>query len=485
MHRKVVAGIAAVVVIVGGMAEPTIQNKIEVNNLPAQEKLKAATEDIFNVTTLDDIVATQDAQGDFTTTTMKQVHYLYKDTVMQDISGEIVSRRTQNTRTIQEGEKMAVFFDAVTPYYQDAKGNWWNTSEATTTPEAFDLQTKENPILGALFPSVNAQTTTFLTTGAGSGNQTFNVPADWNNSNNQVACIGSGSTGGVVNSSGGGGGAYASSTNLTLTPGGTATYAIGASATTTVATVTVGNARSTYFNGTSSSTASVSCDWGRFPTFNVTVPGGSTAYSIGTTKFAGGNSGAHASGAGGSGGGGSGGMKGAGKDGAVGTVNAASGGGGSDGGSSSAGSPASGTTGGNGGNGSAGTGAGIGGTSGNGGGNATTNSGGGGGGAGGNATNPGGNGAIDQSFDSTHGAGGGGGGGAGAGASSGGSGGTYGGGGGQASSGGGTGGTGGQGLIVIIYTPAAAPTVIESPILKVTNGLIKTTGGLLKIKSTN
>src|SRR5271155_3652633 len=71
-----------------------------------------------------------------------------------------------------------------------------------------------------------------LTSGAGSGNQTWSVPADFQSTGDTVACIGSGGSGtvqGASTSAGGGGGAYASSTSVTLT--GSITYSIGASAT--------------------------------------------------------------------------------------------------------------------------------------------------------------------------------------------------------------------------------------------------------------
>ncbi len=131
----------------------------------------------------------------------------------------------------------------------------------------------------------------FLTTGSGSGNQSWNVPTDWT-STNTIECIGSGGDGGTKGggtgqaSPGGGGGAYAAISSLgTLTPGGTATFAVGADATTTTATPAVGNARETYFDGSASSTASLSCAWGTMGGAGTTVVGvgGATTRSIGTS----------------------------------------------------------------------------------------------------------------------------------------------------------------------------------------------------------
>lgn len=462
MPKKIVAGIVAAIALGGGaIVAPVVQDQMAINALPADQRLKVSVEEIFTSSEVKENVTVFDDQGATSTQTLDYVKYLYKATTLDPLPGEIVSKRTTQTRTVQIGKEVRVYFDAITPYYQDSDGNWWKTDYATTTPDAFQLQTKSNPILSFLAPKADAQT--FLTTGAGTGNQTWNVPADWNNSVNQVACIGSGGGGGKnINGPGsGGGGAYASTTNITLTPGGTATYAIGASATTSEASSTPGMSRETYFNGSASSTASLSCAWGKRAGNPATGSdliggvGGAAAQSIGTTKFSGGNSGGtfNTNGISSTGGGGSAGWSGNGKVGGnnSGTVgNGGGGGGGGNGGSSSAGVAPTTVNGGNGGQGILNSGSGI-----APGGNATVNTGGGGAGAT-NAGN-GGNGACDQTFDSTHGACGGGGGGGGSGARNGGNGGTYGGGGGGSPSG--TPGTGGQGLLVIIYTPLVVTAV--------------------------
>lgn len=320
-----------------------------------------------------------------------------------------------------------------------------------------------------------------LTTGSGAGPQTWNVPLDWNSSSNQIAAIGSGATGckGTNGGSGGGGGAYASTTNITLTAGGTAQYAIGASASSSGQTNATELSRVTYFNGSSSSTASVTADWGRAisPSGAVcnTAAGGTVANSVGTTKFAGGNAGTNfnASGDPSGGGGGSAGEFGIGKAGGAGgngTTLGGGGGGGSDGGSSSAGTTATLAAGSAGGNGTDGTGGGT-----NSGGNATSAKGAGGGGSG---TTAGGIGSIDTSFDSTHGAGGGGGGSR---TGNGGAGATYGGGGGGTTSGT-SAGTGGQGIIIIIYTPLSTTVVAGPAILAIKGGILKIRGGTLIVK---
>lgn len=294
--------------------------------------------------------------------------------------------------------------------------------------------------------------TVFLTLNPGQGNQTWTVPADWNNASNSVAVIGSGGSGGVSNANGGGGGgggAFASSTNLTLS--GTVTYAIGTSATTTSPTLSQSAFYETYFNGTASSTASVVADWGRMGNSTAGGAGGSTSYSIGSTKFAGGNGGAPggATNEGGGGGGGAAGPHGAGPN-APSNAGHSSGGGGSGNGGGSAGAAGGGGSNSGGNNYLA-----SGGGTANGG--AGSNGGGGGGANSGASSVSGGAGSTGSEWATGTGSGGGGGGAAPSSSSSnGGVGGIYGGGGGGGQfTGQGAGGGGGQGLIVITYVSTA------------------------------
>jgi len=349
-----------------------------------------------------------------------------------------------------------------------------------------------------------------LTSSAGAGNQTWTVPADFSFTN-QVACIGSGGEGAAnyySGGGGGGGGAYAFTTNLSLS--GTITYAIGESATTSSPGLADENLYETFFKGTASSTASLTCDWGKAAdTSGDAGAGGTTTQSIGTEKYAGGTGGlgneADESNGGG-GGGGSAGPNGAGQNGGTDFTNyysAGGGGGGSNGGSSSAGqnSEEYGATdldnsGGDGGSGTSGSGGGGGGYYYYGdnlapGQNGTVGGGGGGGGYDDDdnaQTTQGGNGGCDTTLaGATVGAcGGGGGGGSNAYTvdGPGGNGGTYGGGGGGS---GGydesdePGGAGGQGIIVIMYTPLisypARPSMIE-----IWGGFFRQQGGSVEIR---
>lgn len=282
-------------------------------------------------------------------------------------------------------------------------------------------------------------TVTFLTT-TGS-NQTYSKPADWNNSDNSVECIGGGGGGASGNSSGGAGaGAYIKVSNITLS--GDATYRVGSGGSGGTGTGTPSNGQAggqTWFNDTvfpTTGTNKVGADNGRGgvgQSFS-TAAGGAIANcypTTGSTRYAGGN-GATDGGTNytGSGGGGAGGPSGAGANG------------------SAAGSTTGGA-GGTGGNGSGGAG-GAGGTSGS-----TSGK------VGGNGTE----------FDASNGSGGGGGGGYGSSGATGyvgGAGGNYGGGGGGGGYGSSTKGAGGagiQGLIVVIYTPAVSS--IFGPKLKV------------------
>ena len=270
--------------------------------------------------------------------------------------------------------------------------------------------------------------TAFLVSPTGS-NQTYNVPNDWDSANNTISTIGAGASGsigqqGTDGGSGGGGGGYSSQSNITLTPGGTATYQIGtggASVTrTNNGTRLTGNAGGdTWFNGTTLGGSTVGAKGGTSRPSPLGGLGGEQVGNtggVGATKRLGGNGGF-------------------GGDACIGNGNAGGGGG-------AAGNTANGTNGvdGNG-------------TQGNGGAGGAT-----GGGAGGSGA--GANGSAGTNFDATHGAGGGGAGSLIAGTA--GAGGLYGaGGGGTPNSGSGTftSGAGAQGLIVIVYTPAVGASV--------------------------
>jgi len=240
------------------------------------------------------------------------------------------------------------------------------------------------------------------------------VPEDWNSASNYVEVYGAGGSSGAIaqgsGQGGGGAGAYSKQINISLTPGGTATYQIGKGGSTAYSTATVPYAgvtgTDTFFNrtagsaGTCADTTSACAKGGAGPASGTTGgAGGVAASGTGGTKFAGGAGGAgNSTGDTGGGGGGAGGLVENGKVGGAGfATNSGSGGGGGGGGAgdnsganSSVGSAGVGANGGNGGAGPLGTGAGTGGSStfgadstagtggGGGGGDAVANSGGGG-----------------------------------------------------------------------------------------------------------
>jgi hypothetical protein len=104
--------------------------------------------------------------------------------------------------------------------------------------------------------------TVFLIAGS-----SWSVPADWNSSINTVHVIGGGAGGrsSIANNTGGGGGgggAYSAASNLTLTPGASVDYAVGAGGN-AGSTAQAGGA--TWFNGTGLGLASVSAAGGGAP----------------------------------------------------------------------------------------------------------------------------------------------------------------------------------------------------------------------------
>lgn len=315
--------------------------------------------------------------------------------------------------------------------------------------------------------------------------QTWSVPSDFNVNDNLVEIIGAGgdgdSTNAAAHGAGGGAGAFASTTNMNIT--GSVSYMLGMHSTTTAGS----NCNETFFNGTASTSATVSAAFGRPGSGSTAGAGGTTAWST-LGRFAGGKGGAGGAALQrpGGGGGGAASVYGAGLVG--GASNATDGGSGAGGGGTGGVSVA--TAGVVSGNATAAGSAGGIGTQGNAGGagattasvaagNGTNGSGAGGGcmaiGCG-SAGSGGGNSSTLSMWQSGYGSGGGGGGG---GATTtattgvnGGGGGTYGGGGGGAGSGSttvGSGGTGGQGIIVITYTPVTPQKTVV---------LNSTTGGL-------
>lgn len=248
----------------------------------------------------------------------------------------------------------------------------------------------------------------------------FVVPANYTStvSAASIGAGGGGSNGSNIgyggNLASGGGGAYAAVTVLSTSGGSTITFSPGVGGPGGTADGSNLNAgvsgTATWFNGTTCVGATVCADFGVGG--NTTGgQGGLTANSVGSTKFAGGNSGAMTEAAPG-GGGGAGGPDGAGQVGGAGFNNGSGGGndsgggGGSDGGT--AGSAGLAAAGGAGGNNFAGSGGGIGGTSS--GANPTNGSAGGGGGGDdpSSSTNIAGAGLCGTLFDSIHGPSGGG-----------------------------------------------------------------------------
>jgi hypothetical protein len=120
-----------------------------------------------------------------------------------------------------------------------------------------------------------------------SSGSSWTVPAGWDSTNNSIETIGAG---GGTNFSygGGGGGAYSSITNLTLTPGSSVNYAIGAGSNAT-------NGGDTYFCNTTTNCASIAgtavkvgAKGGKTNSSGSGGAGGAAASGIGTTKVSGG-----------------------------------------------------------------------------------------------------------------------------------------------------------------------------------------------------
>ncbi|HXW56968.1 MAG TPA: alkaline phosphatase family protein, partial [Candidatus Cybelea sp.] len=306
----------------------------------------------------------------------------------------------------------------------------------------------------------------------------YTVPANWNSSNNTIEVIGGGGGGSYSPSSsiaaaGGGGGAYSKATNVTLTPGSTITYQVGAGgAGGTSGSPAGGTGGDTYFCNATTNCTSITGSavvagakgGSGGPTSSASAPGGAASggYPSSGVLYSGGASGAGNNGPnpdGGPGGGGAAGPNGPGGAGGSNESGTAGGGGGGGNGNGGAGQPPSADVGGGaGGWNNLGSGSGALGVGAANGGNGSYGGGGGGAGGGGAGGAPpyggsGGNGGNGTEWDSAHGSGGGGGGGAGASANgAGGACGLYGGGaGGAGDDYSGNGPAGCQGIIVLTY----------------------------------
>lgn len=176
-------------------------------------------------------------------------------------------------------------------------------------------------------------TTSLLTTTSAS-NQTYNVPSDYRAAGSAIDVIASGGSGavrrnlnsgsGTVAATGGSGGGWSQKVNLSLTPGGTATYRLSVGGATVsgaaLGTSTDGNnGADAWFNGTTLAGSSVGAKGGlggkaAAATTAAGVAGGASASGIGSSKNSGGASGSTTTGrnTASSGGGGAGGSGGAG-----------------------------------------------------------------------------------------------------------------------------------------------------------------------------
>ena len=143
---------------------------------------------------------------------------------------------------------------------------------------------------------------TLTTTGTAN---TYTVPTDWNSSSNTIRCIGGGASGGVRRgtlpklATGGGAGGYGSTTNMSLTPGGSATYGIGIGGAfirygSSTGAFTGNAGGDTYFNAASYAAATVGGQGGAAGIASATavaINGGAGGAGKGSVNYSGGNGG--------------------------------------------------------------------------------------------------------------------------------------------------------------------------------------------------
>lgn len=156
-------------------------------------------------------------------------------------------------------------------------------------PLALGLACAARAALTTVTAAAPSPTIVYLTSGT-----KWTVLANWNSSNNTIEASGGGGHGADGNSIGGG--ADSKISNLTLTPGATVIYRVGAGG--SGAGAPGGNGADTYFKGSSCSGASV-C-----------AKGGQASAGVGAVKYSGGNGGSNTSDIGAGGGGADGGSAG-------------------------------------------------------------------------------------------------------------------------------------------------------------------------------
>ena len=263
MWKTFGAGLTATTALALGVGAPVLINEIQIAALPAHQRL--VSDDILGIAYRDENVVEYVTLESEPATTLEN---------------EVPELRTEISQTYLLDNQFHVVFAERRLVLRH--GNWYNMRRATTTPEAYDLQT------WSFIPSAEAQTTeAFTSAGYGSWVAPPGVTAA------NVACWGGGGGGGdgsLAGGGGGGGGAFASST-VAVTPGTQYTLFIGAGgsgglsntaggigATSTFATTTV--VAQGGRGGATASSANAA-----------TSAGGSAAFSTGTVRFSGGNGG--------------------------------------------------------------------------------------------------------------------------------------------------------------------------------------------------
>src|SRR3989344_846000 len=158
-----------------------------VSIIPDDEKLKVEASQIIESKLVPEYQFFDKTTG-ATTTIPAFVRYKYTDT-FKNLPNEIIGKRTKEYLVFSKNGITSYVMDGGVDRYKDA-GVWYGAYTATTTPEAFDAQTKISMFYRLLYQTARAQiSTTILTSGAGNGNQPWDVPPDWNSANNSLECI--------------------------------------------------------------------------------------------------------------------------------------------------------------------------------------------------------------------------------------------------------------------------------------------------------
>lgn len=135
--------IAAGLLLLGALSAAPANRAVQIATLPDDQKLKSQQIVASTEITQSDMDA---GQHPIPGTAHRVVIYSYRGELAPQEPNEIIEERTPNSRLFREGNEFKLIVTAGGPQYVQDGPTWTTLKYATTTPEAFDLQTA--PLFG-------------------------------------------------------------------------------------------------------------------------------------------------------------------------------------------------------------------------------------------------------------------------------------------------------------------------------------------------